>query len=556
MNQQRVAQKQTTIQTTFPLASGILQRKCACGQLKSGGGECENCHKKKLNKPLQTKLQIGETNDSYEQEADHVAEQVMRMPKPKNGEANEYLQVKPLVQRRVCNTQSGATEVPTAVHDVLRSPGQSLDQTTREFMESRFDHDFSHVRIHTNTKAAESAKTVNAAAYTVGQYVVFGKGHYVPGTHEGKRLIAHELVHTLQQTQSSRQPAVSNSLEVSPADDILEKNTDQTTDKVTSSWSLGNNQHGATHTNNHNTPTLVPNKTHKTHLSLQRQEEQPREPWIPIPVFDEFDPMIIVPDIPGVPNFLRGQEVKLSTIRSALETIQGGPPSFGSEGDICNTLMPGHEMVQSGELQGFCCPGFSRDRDRCCRWQEIGPMSFRCCDSDEVVINGRCVRPTVVPTPPISPPTSTPRSALPTVPRLRLQFPNTPFGSIQSDTIDHFVINSTAVPNTGSAILDRTSSQLQLYPRMEVHVEGHTDSSHTQEYNRRLSVQRAQAVRTALINRGVDANRIVIEGFGETQPLFPQELTGEEKARNRRVDVWFVVPPTRGLGQGLRLNFP
>lgn len=66
-------------------------------------------------------------------------------------------------------------------------------------MESRFGHDFGHVRVHSGNKASESARNVNALAYTVGQDIVFGSGKYSPSTSEGKRLIAHELVHTLQQ---------------------------------------------------------------------------------------------------------------------------------------------------------------------------------------------------------------------------------------------------------------------------------------------------------------------------------------------------------------------
>lgn len=201
MNQQRVAQKQTTIQTTFPLASGILQRKCACGQLKSGGGECEKCHKKKLNKSLQTKLQIGETNDSYEQEADRVSERVMRMPKLKDSNSNEYHHAEPLVQRQISNTQSGIAEVPAIVHDVLSTPGQSLDHVTRDFMEPRFGYDFEKVRIHTDAKAAKSAQAVNAKAYTVGNNVVFGEGNYSIGNSRGKALLAHELTHVVQQNE-------------------------------------------------------------------------------------------------------------------------------------------------------------------------------------------------------------------------------------------------------------------------------------------------------------------------------------------------------------------
>src|SRR5207253_648342 len=71
--------------------------------------------------------------------------------------------------------------------------------STRSFMEPRFGHDFSQVRVHTDERAAESARSVNALAYTAGQDVVFGGGQYEPGTNEGKKLLAHELTHVVQQ---------------------------------------------------------------------------------------------------------------------------------------------------------------------------------------------------------------------------------------------------------------------------------------------------------------------------------------------------------------------
>ena len=103
-----------------------------------------------------------------------------------------------IMQRAAVNT-SPTSAVPPIVHDVLSSPGQPLDAGTRAFMEPRFGHDFSQVRVHMDARAAESARAVNALAYTVGRDVVFGKGEYEPGTSEGKRLMAHELTHVVQQ---------------------------------------------------------------------------------------------------------------------------------------------------------------------------------------------------------------------------------------------------------------------------------------------------------------------------------------------------------------------
>lgn len=93
--------------------------------------------------------------------------------------------------------------MPPIVHEALRSPGQPLDVKTRAFMEPRFGHDFSEVRVHTDSKAAESARAVNAMAYTVGRDVVFSTGRFTSGTNADQQLLAHELAHVVQQTKKS-----------------------------------------------------------------------------------------------------------------------------------------------------------------------------------------------------------------------------------------------------------------------------------------------------------------------------------------------------------------
>lgn len=87
-----------------------------------------------------------------------------------------------------------------------RSSGQPLDHVTQAYMQLRFGHDFSNVRIHTGTFAAESARALNARAYTLGQDIAFGSGQYQPETHNGGRLLAHELTHVVQRTQTSERP--------------------------------------------------------------------------------------------------------------------------------------------------------------------------------------------------------------------------------------------------------------------------------------------------------------------------------------------------------------
>lgn len=137
---------------------------------------------------------------------------------------------KPLLQRAAAGPTSET--VPPIVHEVLRSHGAPLDATTRAFMEPRFGHDFSRVRVHTDAKAAESARAVHAQAYTVGQNIVFGPGHSSPHSQAGRRLLAHELVHTLQQAVVPATHEDTGSLSVSKPGDCSEREADQASDQA------------------------------------------------------------------------------------------------------------------------------------------------------------------------------------------------------------------------------------------------------------------------------------------------------------------------------------
>jgi hypothetical protein len=117
-------------------------------------------------------------------------------------ECEERRDIQSTLRRSQANhTESGA--VPPIVHEVLNSQGQPLDTPTRAVMERRFGFDFSKVRVHADSKATESARAVNALAYTVGRNVVFGDGQYAPGTSAGQKLMAHELVHVVQQSNGN-----------------------------------------------------------------------------------------------------------------------------------------------------------------------------------------------------------------------------------------------------------------------------------------------------------------------------------------------------------------
>ena len=194
--------------TTAPSHEGLLQRPCACGGSAGFNGECKECQKKKLpgtmGLRLQTKLEIGEPDDRYEREAERIANQMVGRDVSHNEENNgaDVAQI-PLGWESPRTT----TDLPPIVREVLNSPGQPLDYGTRGFFEARFGHDFSRVRVHTDTRAAESAKTINALGYTVAPHIVLSRGQYAPGSLAGRRLIAHELTHIVQQSQP-RFPAI------------------------------------------------------------------------------------------------------------------------------------------------------------------------------------------------------------------------------------------------------------------------------------------------------------------------------------------------------------
>ena len=166
---------------------------------------------------IQRKLTINTPGDRYEQEADHVADQVMRMsaspcacgascPKCKQ-EGGGQLQMK-----RLHEHDTGNMTAPPSVNELISSPGHPLDLPTRQFMETRFGHDFSGVRVHADAKASDLARQIDALAYTAGRDIVFAAGRYDTASASGQRLLAHELAHVVQQTGGAsraiqRQPA-------------------------------------------------------------------------------------------------------------------------------------------------------------------------------------------------------------------------------------------------------------------------------------------------------------------------------------------------------------
>ena len=151
-------------------------------------------------------LALGHSVVGWEASAERAAETVMRMPDSDRPGAGQRI------------GESGSR--PPTARGPLPSSGEPLDRETRAFMETRFDYDFSQVRVHSDAPAARAARSAGALAYTTGRDIVFGAGRYAPATSAGKRLLAHELAHVVQQQagivpMGAIQCAPDNEIEVS-----------------------------------------------------------------------------------------------------------------------------------------------------------------------------------------------------------------------------------------------------------------------------------------------------------------------------------------------------
>ena len=171
---------------------------------------------------FQRKLEIGSVDDPLERDADETAEHVLRMPESARRvptDSSLHMQRKCASCVREDKEQDGqfarkamapsgdvpSSSVPPIVHHVLRQPGHQLDRSTRDFLEPRFGRDLANIRVHTDSAAGDSARAVNARAWTVGKDIAFAPGQYAPETHAGRLLLAHELTHSIQQGASPPQ---------------------------------------------------------------------------------------------------------------------------------------------------------------------------------------------------------------------------------------------------------------------------------------------------------------------------------------------------------------
>lgn len=200
---------------------------------------------------IQPKLKVNAPRDQYEQEADRVAYQVMRMPAParSTGPASSKLsasfhtaaktvmrqpspreteeemdiekqramlelvcpECEDLLQAKEASSQgvSVCTGFESQIESV-KAGGQPLPETVRASLEPKFGYDFSSVKIHTDARAGDTAKRMNALAYTTGPHIVFAPGQFAPHLYEGRKLLAHELAHVVQQSAATRLPGTAS----------------------------------------------------------------------------------------------------------------------------------------------------------------------------------------------------------------------------------------------------------------------------------------------------------------------------------------------------------
>lgn len=180
-----------------PHSDVFLQRACACGGARSGSCSCAD-----ETDEIQAKLTVNAPGDRFEREADKFADSVVSDTAPTPASVSP---VTPLAQRAGSGNTAGAPggSAALAAAASTQTGGTPLSPNERAYFDPRFGRDLSAVRLHTDIGAGRAAQGISARAFTHRNHIAFAPGEYAPGTTEGRRLIAHEITHTLQQTSAS-----------------------------------------------------------------------------------------------------------------------------------------------------------------------------------------------------------------------------------------------------------------------------------------------------------------------------------------------------------------
>lgn len=440
-----------------PSPAAVLRRKCACGG--GGSADCEECRRK------------------------------------------------PAVQRSAVD-DAVVGEAPAAVHETLQSAGRPLDPAPRAFMEARLGHDFSRVRVHADAAAARSARQIHASAYSLGPHVVFAGGPPSIATAEGRRLLAHELAHTVQQKDADAGAA---SIRVGSASDASEREADAAATALDRGRApLTAAAAGGTAVRRQ--PDDNPRQ--KTDDPRPEPFDPTGAPTVDIPGVGEMEvnPSVIAPDMDGVPDFMRGKEVKLSDLRKVLDAIGLGRKKRDPKGEpkgFCEQFQM--ERGEKGAVEGLCCPKFKRDPRVCCKSTNMDVFQHRCCGTNEVAIGGKCIAPKVVPGPLPNPPGPKPKPQPQPAPAP---------APVPVSTVVYFEQDKPgaaakgeeglrkSLTADGAKGLDLLVKELKENPTFKVQLTGKASSEGTPGYNLGLAGRRARLLADVLVAMGVDRSRI------------------------------------------------
>lgn len=488
---------------------------------------------------IQTKLTMSRPGDTYEQEAEQVSETIMRMPTLYTREARLQLpeEMTILQAREYPNHILESTPVVQTYSPDLQDEGYPLPQPVRAFFEPRFGYNFSHVRVHTDERAAELADAVHAQAFTLGRNIVFGVGQYKPETSEGKTLLAHELTHVVQQGNT---PA--NGVKHAHAAPGIQRRLIAfgTLADVNALLTLIGPRAGLTLTVNvmNNQvqitailPGVPPSPALRTQLTtIINHATQHAEV-----VVSRGQAAIRIGGFPQ-PADLTVTKVQRIDIDDML-AIEAGAPGSG-------VAKAAHEIEENFRAHGMPVVA-GTERFHAAHQQAIRQESAV---ASQLVMPGHRVADAEVM---ISPTTTT---VVQDFESYYLVFTSsTNAGTRSQDIIGahraprlpvsaHTIagFTSSAVPPTGPATIAAAAASILANPTSTVLVEGFTDSTGSAAGNVTISRHRAEHVRDALVAAGVGPGRIHVEGRGAI--LGPTNATPVGRSANRRVDITVTRP--------------
>lgn len=459
-----------------------LQRKASC----ACGGGCPDCQ----NKPaIQTKLSISEPGDSYEQEADRVAGQIMRMPDA--GLAREDTISTPVramsLQREIAPHDGVALNSGVAVAEAAGG-GTPLRDDVRGYFEPRFGYDFSGVRIHTGMRAHEAARSINAVAYTLGQNVVFEAGRYAPDSVAGRHLLAHELTHVVQQNGGTTNGHLNVQRSIGPM--------------------------------------------------LQRQQATCAIDFIQLAKLFAGDTGAALEvlnccgeGLGPLPKGCTADMVKAA--KKVFKKRNKGPQKADCSG------LTGFRPATSREFIGQCCRGKEKrelsgetvitgfeSKENCCPPERISakdPIMPRCCSDNEEVKDGLCAQMNCPPgqtrtifgtcvssTPPVKPPNNPPVKP-PVKPPAPFTTINNVIIEFKKDAPQSWYTFNASVTVDGKTHFDELIAALSVQPEANVQLKGHASSEKPkgdEDYNKRLTDRRVKMVADELKKKKIDAARV------------------------------------------------